>query len=586
MATDCKQVLRAHHARVEQHHRQCHRGDRTGKTDLAPAQDASDERVRSLGLVRRVRPHRCDRARRAGFGADPVGVGRGTDDAFLIDVVAREVRRRLPLAQDDHPIAHADQFRQLRRDQDDREALSRKLRDHRVDLGLALHVDALRRLVEDEQAGVRRQPFGQHDLLLVAARQGLHRLVEAAELETQAAQMRFHERQLAAPHDEPRHRRPADHRQRGIGQDGKVQDEALAEPILRKIGDAGFHRRRRIGKGDRLAGNLDAPGTRLVDAEEDAGDLGPPAADETGEAQDLAGADLERDALKRVIAREALDRENRFADLRVPFRVHRAQRPPDHQLHGAIAVEVAGDLDRHQTAIAQDRDAVGNPVDLLHPVADEHHRHLPRLEVCHHGEQALDLALRQGGRRLVHDQDLRIGRQRAGDLDELLLGGAKLLQQIVGAARQADGIQERLCRRAHPVPVDAERAARHVADEDVLEDREIAEQAWMLVHHRDATALRLERRPALDRCAVDQDHPAVGPMHPCQQLDAGALAGTVLAEQGQDLARQEVERGVLERHRAAEAFSGVAEAGHCLAGRGIDQGRAHIRAEARGAHQG
>ena len=56
-----------------------------------------------------------------------------------------------PLAQHDDPVAHADELGHLRGDQDDRHALRRKVGDHGVDLGLRLHVDALRRLVEDQE---------------------------------------------------------------------------------------------------------------------------------------------------------------------------------------------------------------------------------------------------------------------------------------------------------------------------------------------------------------------------------------------------------------------------------------------------
>ena len=47
--------------------------------------------------------------------------------------------------------------------------------DDRVDLVLGADVDAARRLVEDEDRRLRHQPLGEHDLLLVAARQALRR---------------------------------------------------------------------------------------------------------------------------------------------------------------------------------------------------------------------------------------------------------------------------------------------------------------------------------------------------------------------------------------------------------------------------
>ena len=60
---------------------------------------------------------------------------------------------------------------QLARDQEDARARRRELVDERVDLRLGADVDAAGRLVEDQDAAARRQPLGEHDLLLVAARQ-------------------------------------------------------------------------------------------------------------------------------------------------------------------------------------------------------------------------------------------------------------------------------------------------------------------------------------------------------------------------------------------------------------------------------
>ena len=69
--------------------------------------------------------------------------------------------------------------------------------DDRVDLGLGLHVDALGRLVQDQHARLGRQPLRQHDLLLVAAGQGLDRLQVAPEAQPQAVEMAAHQAQLA-----------------------------------------------------------------------------------------------------------------------------------------------------------------------------------------------------------------------------------------------------------------------------------------------------------------------------------------------------------------------------------------------------
>ena len=54
-----------------------------------------------------------------------------------------------------------------------------QLGDDPVDLDLGADVDAAGRLVEDQEPRLRRQPLRQHDLLLVAARQGADQLLDA-----------------------------------------------------------------------------------------------------------------------------------------------------------------------------------------------------------------------------------------------------------------------------------------------------------------------------------------------------------------------------------------------------------------------
>src|ERR1700733_7818783 len=55
-----------------------------------------------------------------------------------------------------------------------------------VDLALRANVDAARRLVEDDDIAASEEPFGQHDLLLVAAREAGDRRLDGRGLEPQA----------------------------------------------------------------------------------------------------------------------------------------------------------------------------------------------------------------------------------------------------------------------------------------------------------------------------------------------------------------------------------------------------------------
>src|SRR5208283_3589166 len=57
------------------------------------------------------------------------------------------------------------------RDHRDRAASRGEVADDARDLALGADVDAARRLVEQQHAGVAQKPFPQHDFLLVSARQ-------------------------------------------------------------------------------------------------------------------------------------------------------------------------------------------------------------------------------------------------------------------------------------------------------------------------------------------------------------------------------------------------------------------------------
>ena len=84
------------------------------------------------------------------------------------------------VAHHEDPVGHADQLGHLGRDHQDRDALAREPAHQVVDAGLRADVDAARRLVEDQHARLGRQPLGEHDLLLVAAREEADLLLERA----------------------------------------------------------------------------------------------------------------------------------------------------------------------------------------------------------------------------------------------------------------------------------------------------------------------------------------------------------------------------------------------------------------------
>ena len=75
--------------------------------------------------------------------------------------------------------------------------------------GLGADVDALGRLVENDHLGLRRQPFGDDHLLLVAARQRADILVERGGAQVEALRVVARQRELLGQPQEARRARCA-----------------------------------------------------------------------------------------------------------------------------------------------------------------------------------------------------------------------------------------------------------------------------------------------------------------------------------------------------------------------------------------
>src|SRR5688572_7411759 len=92
---------------------------------------------------------------------------------LLRRIFARQHTRDRAAAHHRDAIAHAENFRKLRRNHEDREAALGELLHQRVYLRLGTDVDPLRRLIEDEYLRRDREPSRERYLLLIAARQRL-----------------------------------------------------------------------------------------------------------------------------------------------------------------------------------------------------------------------------------------------------------------------------------------------------------------------------------------------------------------------------------------------------------------------------
>src|SRR5260221_11825702 len=227
----------------------------------------------------------------------PPSVNGGVHDPFLRRVERRELLDHAALAADQDAVRQIHDRGQVGRDDDGGQALVGQAGDQLVDLGYGADLDAARRLVEDDDAGLLHQALADHHLLLVAAGQLDDARVVIDRANAEDAAPAGSELVHLAPADE----RPpvaAGGEQAGIEVLGDRHglEEAFGFAILGDVDDAIL---------DRLAGHAiahqpvverdlaAAPEVALGDAGDDLECFRPPGADQPEHAGDLAGIDRE-----------------------------------------------------------------------------------------------------------------------------------------------------------------------------------------------------------------------------------------------------------------------------------------------------
>jgi len=224
---------------------------------------------------------------------------------------------------------------------------------------------------------------------------------------------------------------------------------------------------------------------------------------------------------------------------------------------------------RDEPAVLQHGDAVGDGLQLGHAVGDVEDRGTLAPKRSNQLEQPAGVALVERGRRLVHDDDAGIERQRLGDLDQLLLGDRQRLDRCVGVDPRGDAQKQ----AARPIPhrgaVEQAAARRLKPEEDVVGDAALGQQAELLVDDADPGPARLDRMPEGDGLAAKLDLAFVGPVDAAEHLHQGRLAGAVLPADRMNFPGMAVEADIVERPHAGET---LADAAHRQDGRFLAHG--------------
>ena len=294
------------------------------------------------------------------------------------------------------------------------------------------------------------------------------------------------------------------------------------------------------------------------------GELGPAGADQPGQADDLArpqGQGHVGDAR----GRQALDRDGDrgVGGRRLLRRIRPADGPAEHPGDEARLGLVGDRAGADDTAVAQDRDDVGQVEDLAEEVRDEDHGVAPRAQPAHDLVEALHLLRRQARGRLVEDDEVRVPGQRPEDLHLLLLGERQPADDRAGPDVEA-GVRDQ------PVEPVAQRAALDEAgplglgtEEHVLGRGQPGDQGDLLGDEGDPLRQRLARGPERDGRPAQDQVALILREDPRDDLAERRLPGTVLADEGVDGAGPDGHRDLVEGSGRPE---GLAEPANLEAG--------------------
>ena len=202
-------------------------------------------------------------------------------------------------------------------------------------------------------------------------------------------------------------------------------------------------------RGPRISTRLAIDGDRAAlgrgDAEEGESDVGATGADEPGEADDLAGANLEAHIFERAGATEALDAQHGRTGLVTRAHEEVVDVPADHLAYEQLVVRLGDKACGDVPAVAEHGDAIGDAEHLVETVADEQHGDAAPTQLADLVEQPVDLVRRQRRRRFVHDQHSGVEGDRLGDLDGLLRCDGERVGRSTGVDVDVERAQDR-CR--------------------------------------------------------------------------------------------------------------------------------------------
>src|SRR5579859_466540 len=209
--------------------------------------------------------------------------------------------------------------------------------------------------------------------------------------------------------------------------------------------------------------------------------------------------------------------------------------------------------------LMQYQDPIADGNDRLHNVLDSDDGDPAVPQLVNQLDGRLDLLVSEPGHDLVYQKQARPTGERLGELQAPGVGDTQLTWRCASMLWNADEVEQLVSRGQCLMHGSISVAAMHCADRDVLAHGQAAKGLHDLKSSRDAGVGDRPGTRTRDVLALNQHLAACGTQMPCDQVDEGALAGSVGPDDADDPAVGDGERHVAHRPQAAEASRKVSD---------------------------
>ena len=220
------------------------------------------------------------------------------------------------------------------------------------------------------------------------------------------------------------------------------------------------------------------------------------------------------------------------------------------------------DGQRHDPlAVPQNRYAVRESEDLFQPMADVDDRDAAIAHGANYVVKDSNLRFGEGRGNLVEYEDAKPALERAGNRNKLALVDTQGFQRGAGINGETDFCQVLDRRAMLGTPVDQPGASTFIGNskQKVLGNSEIWNEHGNLMHTADAVLDRLARMGKPDRIAVEDNFTRIGDVIAGEHADQGRFAGTVLADEGMNFTRSEIDAHAIDSDHRSKTLGYFAE---------------------------